>query len=317
MKRFCAIAVVAASALLGAQGRPQRMVEWPYWSGDNAQNRYSTLPDITPANVNQLEKVWEWSTGELPLPEHNSRPGPFEATPLMIDNVLYVSTPYHRVVALDAETGAERWAFDPEASKGREDNIGFKHRGVAFWRGNDSRIFLNTDNRLFALDASTGKPIASFGPGGFANLTDGLVRPIKEKHFSQTSPPVIYKNLVIVGSRVPDRAMFKGDTPGTVQAFDVRTGKRAWVFYTTPQSPTDPGASTWEDESWRHTGHSNVWGPMSLDDNRGLLYVPVSTPSSDYWGGRRHGQNLFANITPFGSDERKAYVRHQQPVEAP
>lgn len=293
MKKYCAVALIASSALLSA-GQQQDMVEWPVWSGDNAQSKYSSLPDITPANVHQLEQVWEWNTGELPLKEFGTRPGGFQATPLMIQNRLYLSTPYHRVVALDAETGAEIWAFDPEASKGREDNIGLTHRGVAYWRGSDARIFINTDNRLFALDPDTGKPIASFGQGGFANLTDGLVRPIKEKQFSQTSPPVIYKNLVIVGSRVPDRSMYRGDTPGTVQAFDVLTGKRAWLYYTTPQSPDDPRASTWEGESWRYTGHSNVWGPMSVDDNLGLVFVPVSTPSSDYWGGRRPGQNLCA-----------------------
>ena len=231
----------------------------------------------------------------MPQPEYRTRPGSFEATPLMVNDVLYLSTPYKRVVALNAETGAELWAFDPETWKGREDSIGFKHRGVAYWSSGDAaRIFLNTDERLFALDAKTGKPVTTFGQNGVASLTENLVRPIKKLHTSQTSPPVVYKNLVIVGSRVPDRLEYKGDPPGTVQAFDVRSGKRVWIFYTIPQSGKDPGANTWENESWKITGHANVWGPMSLDEGRGLLYVPVSTPSGDYWGGRRHGQNLFA-----------------------
>jgi quinoprotein glucose dehydrogenase len=293
MRKLWVIVVVALTVQLGAQ--TPRMVEWPYWGGDAANSRYSPLTDITPANVGQLERAWEWNTGEKPNAEFNTRPGAFENTPIMIDNVLYVSTPYKRVAALDAETGRELWVFDPEAWKGTEDSIGYKHRGVAFWRdGADLRIFLNTDNRLISLDAKTGKPVASFAKNGVATLTDGLRLPTKQQHSSQTSPPVVYKNLVIVGSRIPDRISYKFEPPGTVQAFDARTGKRAWVFYTVPQSAKDFGANTWENEAWNYTGHANVWGPMTLDESRGLLYVPTSTPGSDYWGGRRIGANLFA-----------------------
>ena len=293
MKKLLTIALVACAVQLAAQDT--RIVEWPYWGGDAANNRYSTLPDITPANVSRLELAWEWKTGEKPSEEYGSRPGAFEGTPIMIDNVLYVSTPFHRAVALDAETGKQLWAFDPEAWKGEEDNIGLKHRGVAFWRDRgELRIFMNTDNRLFSLDAKTGKPVASFGRKGVASLTEGLRLSTKKLHSSQTSPPVVYRNLVIVGSRIPDRLHYKFEPQGTVQAFDARTGKRAWIFNTIPQSSTDFGADTWENESWNHTGHANVWGPMTLDAERGLLYVPVSTAGGDYWGGHRLGANLFA-----------------------
>ena len=295
MKKVCATIVVLLGAAVAAQRGESRLVEWPYWGGDAANSRYSTIPDITPQNVGQLQRAWTWSTGEQPRPEYGTRPSSFESTPLMIDNVLYLSTPFHRVVALDAETGEQRWAYDSEASKGLEDSIGFKHRGVAAWRnGNDLRIFLNTDSRLIALDAKTGKPVPSFGQQGVASLTTGLRLSVKKLHFSQTSPPVVYKNLVIVGSRIPDRIQYKFEPQGTVQAFDVRTGKRVWIFYTIPQSSTEFGAETWEKESWKFTGHANVWGPMTVDDAHGLLYVPVSTPSIDYYGGRRLGANLFA-----------------------
>ena len=293
MRKLWVVVAIALAVPLWAQDTP--MVEWPYWGGNAANTRYSTIPDITPANVHQLDKAWEWNTGEKPNAEYGTRPGAFENTPIMIDNVLYLSTPYKRVVALDADTGRELWAFDPEVWKGTEDSIGFKHRGVAFWRdGANLRIFLNTDNRLISLDAKTGKPVAGFGKNGVAGLTDGLRLPTKKLHTSQTSPPVVYKNLVIVGSRIPDRIQYKFEPPGTVQAFDARTGKRAWVFYTIPQSEKEFGANTWENESWNFTGHANVWGPMTLDESRGLLYVPTSTPGSDYWGGRRLGANLFA-----------------------
>ena len=193
----------------------------------------------------------------------------------MIDNVLYLSTAYHRVVALDAETGKELWAFDPETWKGTEDSIGLKHRGVAFWRdGADLRIFLNTDSRLFSLDAKTGQARGDIRTEGRHEPDRRAAIAAKKQHFSQTSPPVVYKNLVIVGSRIPDRLQYKFEPPGTVQAFDARTGKRAWVFYTIPQSENDFGADTWENESWNFTGHANVWGPMTLDEARGLLYVP-------------------------------------------
>ncbi len=147
---------------------------------------------------------------------------------------------------------------------------------------------------LPAIARKTGRPVATFGQKGVTSLTDGLRLPVKRGHSSQTSPPLVYKNLVIVGSRIPDRIQYKFEPPGTVQGFDARTGKRAWVFYTVPQAVDEFGASTWEGESWNFTGHANVWGPMTLDEPRGLLYVPTSTPGSDYWGGRRHGANLFA-----------------------
>ncbi len=296
MKKLCAMAIVASGVLLGAQGRPQTVIEWRYVGGDQSHTKYSAAADITPANVNQLELAWEWRPGEMPLAEYGTRPGSFENLPLMIDNVVYVSTPYNRVVALNAETGAELWSFDPKMYvDGQASGLDFTHRGVAYWReGNESRIFMNSRDRLFALNAKTGELVTTFGKAGFANLLEGLSVPIRKLHFRQTSPPVVYKNLVIVGSSVADRLQYKGDPPGTVQAFDARTGKRAWVFFTIPQSADAFGADTWENQSWKYTGHANVWGLMSLDEARGLLYVPTSTPSSDYWGGRRHGANLFA-----------------------
>ncbi len=205
---------------------------------------------------------------------------------------------YARVAALDAETGAELWTFDPKAYEGGPKGVGprgFKHRGIAFWSdGDDDRVFLNSRDRLYAIDAATGELDMGFGESRSVLLTEGHGRPVTRHEFDQTSPPVVFEDLVIVGSRVPDRLQRKFDTPGTVQAFDARTGERRWVFFTIPQSNDDVGADTWEDESWRYVGHANVWGLMSLDAERGLLYVPTSTPSSDYWGGHRLGENLFA-----------------------
>ena len=274
------------------------MIEWRHVGAEQAHSKYSTADDITAANVGDLEIVWQWEPNETPLEAYDTRPGPFQATPIMIGNVLYLSTMYTRVAALDAETGAELWTFDPKAYEGGPKGAGpsgFKHRGIAWWSdGENDRIFLNSRDRLYAIDAASGELDPGFGDRGSVPLTEGHGRPVTRYEFDQTSPPVVFEDLVIVGSRVPDGVQRKFDPPGTVQAFDVRTGERRWMFFTIPQSSNDVGADTWEDESWRYTGHANVWGLMSLDAERGLLYVPTSTPSSDYWGGRRVGANLFA-----------------------
>ena len=296
--RLCAVAVVVGAVALGAQDRAGEMVEWRYVGAEQSHTKYSAVDDINLTNVDQLEIAWEWEPGELPLEEFGTRPGSFQAMPLMIDNVVYLSTMYTRVVALDADTGEELWAFDPEAYRTGPRGAGpggFKHRGVAVWgSGDDMRIFLNSRDSLYALDAKTGELIRGFGDNGKVLLTDGFPNEVTREEFDQTSPPVVFEELVIVGSRVPDRLQHRFDTPGSVQAFDTNTGERRWVFYTVPQSNDAFGADTWENGAWRFTGHANVWGLMSLDEDRGLLYVPTSTPSSDYWGGRRLGANLFA-----------------------
>ncbi len=288
--------ITGSLALLAAQGRGSRQVEWLYYGGDPANTKYSPLADITVQNVERLQVAWQWKHWETALGQYGTTPGFFESTPLMIDGVLYVTTPYNSIAALDAETGKELWRFDGEAYKLGQvlSASGWKLRGTAFWReGGRLFIFLNSRHRLFSLDAKTGEPVHSFGENGVASLTDGLPRISEIKHATQSSPPVVYKELVIVGSQVPDRVQV-ADPVGYVQAFNARTGKRVWTFSVIPQSPNDPGAETWENESWRTSGHGNVWAPMALDEARGLLYLPTSTPSSDYYGGQRPGANLFA-----------------------
>lgn len=270
--------------------------EWPHYAGDLAATHYSALAQITPANVSQLQQVWEWRPNEVPFAEYGTRPGAFQNTPLMIGGVLYVSTPYNQVVALDATSGREQWRFNPEAYVDGQpaSGQGFVHRGLAAWRDGDHlRLFLNTRHRLIALDAATGRKVISFGKDGEIDLTEGLVWPINRKHYAQTSPPVVWRNLIIVGNGVGDRLTYRQDPPGDVRAYDVRTGRRVWTFHPIPQ-PGEFGNNTWDNGSWKFTGHTNVWAPMSLDEARGLVYLPVSTPSNDYYGGRRPGQNLFA-----------------------
>src|SRR6266446_2478206 len=266
--------IACSLSLLAMQQSPSsRQVEWLYQGGDPAGTRYSQLTDINPSNISQLKVAWQWKHWETPLPEYGTTPGFFEATPLMIDGVLYVTTPYNSIAALDAETGKELWRFDGEAYKLGQilSGSGWKLRGTAFWRDGDKlRILLNSRARLFELDAKTGKPVVSFGDNGVTSLTGGLPRISDIKHATQSSPPVVYKDLVIVGSQVPDRVQLP-DPLGYVQAFDAHTGKRVWTFSVIPKSAKDPGAETWENESWRTSGHGNVWAPMALDEARGQI----------------------------------------------
>jgi len=292
-----ALALVVLSLCLCASVVPQssRQVEWLYYGADQAGTKHSQLTDINIDNVQQLKVAWTWKHWETALPQYGTTPGFFEATPLMIGGVLYVTTPYNSIAALDAETGKELWRFDGEAYKLGQllSASGWKLRGTAFWRDNGRLfIFLNSRNRLIALDARTGEPVHTFGKNGEVPIND-LPRISDDTHATQSSPPVIYKDLVILGSQVPDRVQGP-DPAGYVQAFHARTGKRVWTFSVIPQSAKDAGAYTWENESWRSNGHGNVWAPMALDETRGLLYLPTSTPSSDYYGGHRPGANLFA-----------------------
>jgi quinoprotein glucose dehydrogenase len=292
MKRRAWLLVIPViGSLVGAQEPSRPPVEWLHYGGDSGNTKYSALADVNAGNVHRLQLAWQWKHWETP-----PSPGFFEATPLMIDGTLYVTTPYNSIAALDAETGRERWRFEGNAQELGPllSASGWKLRGTAFWRdGGRLRLFLNSRYRLFSLDAQTGRPVPSFGGNGATFLTEGLARMSDIAHSTQSSPPVVYRDLVIVGSQVPDRVQLP-DPVGYVQAFHARTGKRVWAFSVIPQSAKDPGAETWENESWRRNGHGNVWAPMALDEARGLLYLPTSTPSSDYYGGDRPGANLFA-----------------------
>ena len=276
--------------------------EWQFYGGNQAGSRYSALAQINRRTVARLQRAWVYHTGELDL---GLQAAPFQAsfscTPLVVDGVMYVSTPSSRVIALDAETGREIWKFDPQAGKKeREFN---SHRGVAYWEGpsakgreRDRRILFGTVNGwLMALDAGTGKPAAGFGRDGGVDLRAGVAdRWAQTPSWGArvTSPPVIYKDLAIVGWGLPE---FPAKGPGgDVRAYDVRTGKLAWVFHTVPR-PGEPGHETWEGDSWRDRMGANVWSAMSVDEERGLVFLPTGSPAYDFYGGDRKGENLFAN----------------------
>jgi glucose dehydrogenase len=296
------LAILSFSSL-GLLASPALAQEWPTHDGDLGASKYSRLTQVNRENVSRLTVAWTWETGEkaipvarMTFPGRPITPGKFQGTPVKVGDTLFISTSYTEVVALDAETGAEKWRFDPKAYEWGmlPRGCGFCHRGVAVWTdGRETRVFINTRWRLIALDGLTGEPVAGFGHKGEVDLTEGLVWEVNKLHYTQTSPPLVFENLVIVGSGMPDNRIYKKNPPGDVQAFDVRTGERVWSFHTIPQKG-EFGNDTWEDESWSYTGSTNVWGPFSIDEERGLVYLPIGTPNNDFYGGHRKGNDLFA-----------------------
>ena len=300
-----ALAMACSDARAGGDSDPAGPAadDWAFYGGDPGGLKYSTLADIDRDNVAHLELAWTWETGEAPIPGarvptpgQRVAPGMFEATPVVVNDTMWVVTPYSRVVALDAATGAEFWSYDPKAYEWGPLARGcrFCHRGIALWsEGSERRVFLNSRWRLIALDAATGEPVPEFGHGGEVDLVEGLAWDTNRLLISNTSPAVVFEDIVIVGSGVPDDRVFRHNPPGDVQAFDARTGERLWTFHTVPREG-EPGVETWDDGSWSYTGSANVWAPFSVDVQRGLVFLPVSTPNNDFYGGHRRGDNLYA-----------------------
>ena len=296
------LAGLVAGSLLAAARSAGSTGEWPVYGGDNRASKYSPLDQINQQNVQRLRVAWKWESpdGEILKQHSDLRPGEFQATPLMIGGVLYTSTAMSQVVAIDATTGSTKWVFDPETWRVKSPTTkGFMHRGVAYWSaGREARIFIATgDSRLIALEAQTGKKIAQFGERGEVNLRKvGLYREVTGPAdlYGHTSPPLVCRDVVIVGSYIKDRSNTRQMPPGDVRGFDARTGKLLWTFHTVPQA-SEFGNQTWLNDSWRYTGNANVWAPMSADDELGYVYLPVSTPTNNFFGGERPGDGLFGD----------------------
>jgi Glucose dehydrogenase len=299
MQKVCASLIVLAclSSILTAVAQ-SRGSEWRYYGGDEGGSRYSNLSQINRENVRELRRAWTYHTGELEL---GLATAPFQAsfscTPLVVNGVMYFSTPSSRVIALDAETGTELWKFDPQANKQqREFN---SHRGVAYWEdvaANDRRILSGTvDGKLVELDAKTGKPVETFGSNGMVDLRAGGADRFQQDPSwgaRVTSPPVIFKDLVIIGWGLPEYPA-KGPS-GDVRAYHVRSGKLIWTFHTVPH-PGEFGSNTWSNDSWKDRMGANVWSTMSVDQKRGIVFLPIGSPAYDFYGGDRKGKNLFGN----------------------
>ncbi|HUQ90456.1 MAG TPA: pyrroloquinoline quinone-dependent dehydrogenase [Bryobacteraceae bacterium] len=267
--------------------------DWRYYSGNAGGHKHSGMKQIHRGNVGSLKVAWTFHTGDVSDGKEFPVRSAFEATPLMVDNVLYLVTPFARLIALDAESGRQMWAFDPKIDRARSANL-FINRGAAFWTdGKQKRIFYGTlEGELFSIDAVSGEPVSGFGQKGKINLKEGMMIAGGRQNYGMTSPPAIYRNLVICGSIVPDGEP-QGPS-GDVRAFDALTGKLVWRFHTVPQ-PGEFGHDTWEGESWKNRGGANAWSIMSVDEQRGMVFLPLTSPASDMWGGDRKGANLFGD----------------------
>ncbi|MDX1385184.1 MAG: PQQ-binding-like beta-propeller repeat protein, partial [Thermoanaerobaculia bacterium] len=320
------IAVVAA--LLATPGVAQT-VEWPSFGNDPGNTKYSRLDQIDRTNFGDLEIAWTWESisSQVTARDDRVKPGGFKPIPIMLDGLVYVATEVAQVAAIDAATGETVWSYDPEAWKaGRPANLGFQHRGVSAWRGRAGdgeaeqiRIFIAThDRRLLALDGKTGEPVAGFGDGGSVDLLpdrgmEHFGRRVNPRNLTHSSPVAIVGNTVIVGSVVSDGAVRRRAPPGHIRGFDAISGEMKWIFHTIPQQGEE-GVETWEGDSWTYTGNTNVWSMMAVDAELGYVYLPTGTPTNDFYGGHRLGDNLFAESIVCLDAETGERVWHFQAV---
>ena len=296
MKRWSIILAAGAATVCSYAAD----TNWPAYGGSPEGTRYSALKQINKANVAQLKEAWRYDTAD--------GAGASQTQPIMVDGVLYGITPKHKTVAIDAATGKRLWQFD----SGMEGNS--PNRGLVYWsdaQGKNRRIFAGVRSYLYALDATTGKPIPEFGNAGRIDLRQGLGRTTDGVSIVLTTPGVIYKDLLILGGRMPEALP---SAPGDVRAFDVRTGKMRWQFHTIPH-PGELGFDTWPKEGWTYAGSANNWAGMAVDAKRGIVFVPTGSSASDFYGADRLGDNLFANSLVALKAETGERIWHFQAVK--
>jgi quinoprotein glucose dehydrogenase len=313
----CASAVAGAGIALAQSPDAS---DWGYYGGDMFGQRFSSLDEVNRKNVSHLTVAWTYRTGELGAGFARAGKLSFEATPVLAFGLLFIETPTNIVIALDPETGRQRWRFDPRTDRTRN-YAEAGSRGVSIWEDSDTkhegpctrRVFTGTlDARLLALDAATGKPCLNFGAGGQIDLTSGL-RIRDRPDYLITSPPAIYGDVVIVGSAIGDNRATDVER-GVIRAFDTRTGAQIWGFDPLPDSPSHPAASEWNPVQAAGTGAGNSWGVMSVDEENGLVLVPTGSASPDYYGGTRLGSNRFADSLLALDARNGKLVWHQQLV---
>ena len=281
--------LVLAVIVIGCSRQPTRpsigTVDWRSTGGDPSNTRYSPLEQIDRGNVSTLRVAWIYHTGDV-APDTRSE---IQATPIVVDGVMYTTTPTLAVVALRADSGTLIWRFDPFAGRERESHV---NRGVVYWsEGLERRIFFSAGRRLYSLDAGTGRPDAGFGNGGWVDLAAGLSRDIGDASIVATSPGAVFEDLLIQGTRVGEG---EGSAPGDIRAYDVRTGRIRWTFHTIPR-PGELGNDTWPADAWKTAGGANSWAGLTVDVARGIVYVPTGSATPDFYGGDRIGANLFAS----------------------
>ena len=284
---------------------------WATYAGTKDGSRYSTIENITLQNVSNLKVAWTYSSKDKDSGNHTQN----QCNPIMIAGNLYGSTPTLKLFSLNAATGKPNWLFDPAAldTTKKDDPMAFfkVNRGIVYWadeNGNNQRIFYNVGSRVYAIDALNGKPVADFGESGYLDLTKNLGKEVTS-FLASTTPGVIYKDVIIMGMRVAES---EDAAPSPIRAYDVRTGKLKWAFNTIPR-PGEKGYETWEDkDAWKKLGGANNWSGMSIDEKRGIVYIPTGSVGGDFYGGNRKGKNLFANSLIALDASTGKYIWHFQ-----
>jgi quinoprotein glucose dehydrogenase len=286
------ISILAWMSFPSCNSAGEKDTEWTAVGGSKANMHYSVLTEIDTSNVSLLAPAWTYDTGDADTVNHSQ----IQCNPLIIDGTLYGVTPQLKLFAVDAATGTNKWTFDPYDTAFKKNSMFFAMnncRGIAYWTdGKGKRIFYSAGSALISVNAETGRPDSAFANQGRLDLHDGLDRDVSTLYVAASSAGMVWKDLIIIGSRVDEGA---DAAPGHIRAFDVRTGKRAWIFHTIPQ-PGEPGHESWDDpNAWQRIGGANNWSGMSLDEQRGILFVPTGSASFDFYGGKRLGNALYAN----------------------
>jgi quinoprotein glucose dehydrogenase len=286
LKSVIALAFVTTAGFTQAPAPETTNVDWAVYRGDPKGNQYAPLAQIHAANVHRLVPAWEYHTGDA------SQRSTMHANPIVVNGVMYISTPSLKAVALDASTGREIWSFDPSKYNEGHAVIRLRNRGVAYWKGaGGERIFDFVKDRVYALDAKTGRLIPSFGTGGHIDLRENLGVDPSKVGLEMTSPGAIYRNLLILGSRVNESY---DASPGHIRAYDAATGQLVWIFHTIPRTG-ERGHETWKWVDGETYGGANAWGGITVDEQRGWVFAATGSATDDFYGGFRKGSNLFAN----------------------
>jgi quinoprotein glucose dehydrogenase len=307
MKNLLLLTIGITLVLAGCQEKSVEhdYTDWPSYGGPDDGSRYSSLVQITKENVAQLEVAWTYNTGDA------TERSQIQCQPIVVGGLLYGSTPKLNVFALDAATGQEVWRFDPFEILGGENSWAGTNRGVSYWEeGEDKRILFGAGNWLMAVDALTGEPIPSFGDGGKVDLRKGLDTDREDFLIVANAPGVVYKDLLIIGMRLSEGL---DAAPGHIRAYNIKTGKREWIFHTIPQEG-EAGYETWDPNTIKQIGGANNWAGMTLDQQRGIVYVPTGSATYDFWGGYRTGDNLYANSLLALNAETGERIWHFQAV---
>jgi len=271
----------------------KKYTTWNNYGGSKDNLHYSSLTEIDTNNVSQLQPAWIFNTGDADSVKNSQ----IQCNPIIVDSIMYLTSPTLKLFALHAGTGKQIWEFNPDSMYRNNQFMHFilnNNRGVTYWTDgkNDKRIFYVASSYLHCIDATNGHLVRSFGDSGLVDLHNDLGREVQDLFVTATSPGIIYKDLYILGSRVDEGP---AAAPGHIRAFDVKTGKLRWIFHTIPQ-PGEIGYETWEDpEAYKNVGGANSWSGLTLDEKTGILFAPTGSASYDFYGGKRRGQNLFAN----------------------